>query len=170
MTATTTTPTAKAPKALLLAHDPARAAALEAALLARGFEVRAAADGLAGTALLLDLLLDLDVVVMEHDLSGRDASALVHLVRGPGGEDDLGLVVVLPGEAPVARVHLLAAGADAVTGPSPAAAADGAVEAVARRARARSAPAAAPRPAPAALRTRTLGAFRPFPAHAALPA
>jgi DNA-binding response OmpR family regulator len=168
MTATTTTSTAKTPKALLLAQDPTRSAALETGLRSRGFEVRAAADGVAGTALLLDLLLDLDVVVMDHDLPGRDASALVHLVRGPGGEHDLALVVVLPGDVPTARARLLAAGADAVTAPSPAAAADGAKEAVARRARC--AEAGAARPAPAALRTRTLRAFRPFPAHAALPA
>ena len=135
MTAPTSNETDRSPTALLLASDPAAAAALRRALESRGFDVRMAADGATGIGLLLDGLLDLDVVVTEHDLPGRDARSLVELVRGPGGEHDLAIVVLLPGAEPRARGRLLAAGADAVTAgaAAPGATADAAVAAIARR-------------------------------------
>lgn len=168
MTATTPTPTDRSPRALLLASDPAASARLREALERRGFEVRAAADGVTGIALLLDGLLELDVVVTDRDLPGRDARSLVHLVRGPGGEHDLAIVVLAPGADAPARGRLVAAGADAVTAGLPDASADAAVAAVARRqARAREPGLPAPARPPLARRART---FPPVGALALRPA
>jgi CheY-like chemotaxis protein len=136
MTATTTTtPTDRNPRALLLASDPAAATVLRETLEGRGFDVLQAPDGTTGTALLLDALLDLDVVVTDLDLPGRDAWSLVHLVRGPGGEHDLAIVVLAPRAEPRAWARLAALGADAVTGgaAAPGATADAALAAIARR-------------------------------------
>ncbi len=112
------------PKALLLDDDPVVLRLLGTALEARGFDVRAASDGEVGLALLLDELLDLDVVVADEDLPARDAGSLLHLLRGAGGEHDLG-VVVLAGSSADAHQRFLALGADAVVdradGPSVAA-------------------------------------------------
>ncbi len=110
-----TTPTStRPPKALLLDDDTTVLRLLGTALQGRGFEVRAATDGDSGLALLLDELLDLDVLVVDADLPGRDARALLHLVRWAGGERDLGVVVLAGGLEPAARDELLALGADAV--------------------------------------------------------
>ena len=87
---------------------------LGTALEARGFDVRAAVDAQAGIALLTDELLDLDVLVADADLPGRDGPALVHLVRRAGGERDLGIVVLSGGAPDALRSRLLALGADAV--------------------------------------------------------
>jgi DNA-binding response OmpR family regulator len=84
------------------------------ALQDRGFDVRAATDGEVGTSVLVDELLDLDVLVVDADLPGRDARALLHLVRWAGGERELGVVVLAGGLDPAARDELLALGADAV--------------------------------------------------------
>jgi CheY-like chemotaxis protein len=110
MTPTTT----RRPRALLLDDDPAVLRLLGTILEARGFEVRSAADGASGLELLLDELLDLDVLVTDAELPGRDGASLLRLVRHAGGERDLG-VVVLAGPAPRgAHEQLLALGADAV--------------------------------------------------------
>ena len=110
MTATTT----RRPRALLLDDDPVVLRLLGTALEARGFDVRAAADGASGLELLLDELLELDVLVMDAELPGRDAASLVRLVRHAGGERDLGVVILAGAGARAAREHLLALGADAV--------------------------------------------------------
>lgn len=99
------------PRALLLDADPT---ALRSALDRRGFEVLAARDGARGVALLLETLLDLDVLVMDADLPERDAERFLHLVRGAGGERDLGIVVVCDDVDAGRRRALLALGADAV--------------------------------------------------------
>jgi DNA-binding response OmpR family regulator len=111
MNATTRTPN---PKALLLDDDPTVLRLLGTALEARGFELRAAADGDAGFALLLDELLDLDVLVLDLDLPGRDGWELLRLVRCAGGERDLRIVVLARDPSPAVRARLLGLGADAV--------------------------------------------------------
>jgi DNA-binding response OmpR family regulator len=135
MNATTT----RRPKALLLDDDPTVLRLLGTALLARGLEVRAARDAAAGLELLLDELLDLDVLVVDRDLPGRDAASLVRLVREAGGERDLPIVVLADGAGRAERAQLLALGADAVLdradGPSAAAAAIAAAPGRAERAR-----------------------------------
>ena len=136
------------PRALLLDDDPTVLRLLGAALEARGFEVRAARDADSGLALLLDELLELDVLVADAELPGRDAVSLVHLVRHAGGERDLGLVVLASGAGGGLREQLFALGADAVVDRAlgHAAAADAVAEVAARRAR----PEPSPRPPPAA--------------------
>jgi CheY-like chemotaxis protein len=126
--------TIRRPRALLLDDDANVLSLLGAALEARGFEVRAAMDAAAGLDLLLDELLDLDVLVADAELPGRDAVSLVHLVRQAGGERDLGLVVLSAGAPRGLREQLFALGADAVVERAlgPEAAAD-AVEAAATR-------------------------------------
>ena len=122
----TTTPTA-----LLLSADRESAHATRAALEARGFAVRVVPDGVAGFDALTDELLHLDVLVTVLDLPGRDGASLVELIRGPGGEHDLA-IVVLARESAILRAHLVALGADRVALPGePAAVA--AIEAIARR-------------------------------------
>jgi len=110
----TTSTSTRLPKALLLDDDTTVLRLLGTALEARGFELRAAIDGEAGFALLLDELLDLDVVVVDADLPGRDARALLHLVRWAGGERELGVVVLAAGLDAAGKDELLALGADAV--------------------------------------------------------
>ncbi len=102
------------PKALLLDDDPTVLRLLGTALQARGFEVRAATDGESGVHVLLDELLDLDVLVADRDLPGRDGASLLRLVREAGGERELAVVVLADRVAPGDRDGLLSLGADAV--------------------------------------------------------
>jgi CheY-like chemotaxis protein len=122
------------PKALLLDDDATVLRLLGTALEARGFDVRAATEGEGGLALLVDELLDLDVLVVDLELPGRDGYELLNLVRRAGGERDLGIVVLASAPSAAVRAQLLALGADAVVdrraGTSAAAEA---VSAVARR-------------------------------------
>lgn len=106
--------TSPRPKALLLDDDPTVLRLLGTELLSRGFEVRAAMDADAGLELLLDELLDLDVLVVDRDLPGRDGASIVRLVREAGGERDLALVLLSDGAGPEDRERLLQLGADAV--------------------------------------------------------
>lgn len=110
----TTTSANRTPKALLLDDDSTVLRLLGTALETSGFVVRAATDGDAGLGLLLDELLDLDVLVVDLDLPGRDARALLHLVRWAGGERDLGVVVLAGAVDREVRRELLALGANAV--------------------------------------------------------
>ena len=110
----TTSTSRRTPKALLLDDDTTVLRLLGTALEARGFEVRAATDGEAGTALLVDELLGLDVVLVDAELPGRDARSLLHLVRWAGGEQELGVVVLAGTLDDASRDQLLALGADAV--------------------------------------------------------
>ena len=80
--------TIRRPRALLLDDDPTVLRLLATALEARGFDVRAATDAQTGIEILTDELLDLDVLVADAELPGRDAASLVHLVRRAGGERD----------------------------------------------------------------------------------
>jgi CheY-like chemotaxis protein len=134
MNATTETTANRTPKALLLDDDATVLRLLGTTLQERGVEVRAAMDGEGGLALLIDELLDLDVLVVDLDLPGRDGWEILHLVRRAGGERDLGVVVLAGDLAPGVRDQLLALGADMVVdrraGPSVAAEA---VSALARR-------------------------------------
>src|SRR5512145_3504267 len=114
MTTTSPTTTNRTPKALLLDDDATVLRLLGTTLEARGFAVRAATEGVGGLALLLDELLDLDVLVLDLELPGRDAWELLHLVRRAGGERDLGVVVLAGPVAPGVREQLLALGADMV--------------------------------------------------------
>src|SRR5512138_236806 len=86
--------TSRRPRALLLDDDSTVLRLLGTALEARGFDVRAALDAQGGIEILTDELLDLDVLVADADLPGRDGAALVDLVRRAGGERDLGIVVL----------------------------------------------------------------------------
>jgi CheY-like chemotaxis protein len=114
MTATTPTPTDRRPKALLLDDDATVLRLLGTTLEARGLDVRAACDGQGGLELLVDELLDLDVLVVDLELPGRDGWELLHLVRRAGGERDLRVVVLVGDPAPAVREQLLALGADTV--------------------------------------------------------
>lgn len=109
-----TTANSRRMKALLLDDDVVVLRLLGTALEARGFDVRAATDGESGTALMLDELLDLDVVVTSLSLPARDGRSILRLVRGAGGERDLGLVMLGGGTDEATRAELLALGADAV--------------------------------------------------------
>ncbi len=130
----TTSTSTRTPKALLLDDDTTVLRLLGTALEARGYDLRAATDGEAGLALLVDELLGLDVVVVDADLPGRDARALLHLVRWAGGERELGVVVLSAELEATTREELLALGADAVVDRRAGhAAALEAIEAVARR-------------------------------------
>jgi len=102
------------PKALLLDDDPAVLRLLGRALWAHGLAVLAAADGKGGLDLLLEELLGLDVLVVDLDLPGRDAWAMLRLIRDAGGEEELRVVVLADRAAPEVHARLLAAGADAV--------------------------------------------------------
>ncbi len=102
------------PRALLLDDDPTVLRLLGTALEARGLDVRAAVDARSGIEALTDELLDLDVLVADAVLPGRDAASLVHLVRRAGGERDLAIVVLAAAPSPALRARLLALGADAV--------------------------------------------------------
>ncbi len=106
--------TSRRPRALLLDDDPTVLRLLGMALEARGFDVRAALDAESGIEILTDELLELDVLVADADLPDRDAASLVHLVRGAGGERDLGIVVLAGDPSPGLRTRLFALGADAV--------------------------------------------------------
>src|SRR5512133_2371473 len=106
--------TSRRPKALLLDDDPTVLRLLGTALEARGFDVRAALDAESGIDALTDELLDLDVLVADAELPGRDAASLVDLVRRAGGERDLGIVVLAGEPSSGLRTRLLALGADAV--------------------------------------------------------
>lgn len=142
--------TERKPRALLLDDDPTVLRLLGTALEARGFEVLAAMDGESGVTLLIDeLLAGVDVVVADLELPGRDAWSLLHLVRGPGGERDLGIVVLADDAGAPVRSGLLALGADRVVDRSAGhAAAVDAIAAVAGRTAAGAPVPAAPRPAP----------------------
>ncbi len=122
------------PRALLLDDDPAVLRLLARALEARGHEVLAAMDAACGLDLLLDSLLDLDVVVIDEDLPGRDAWSLLRLIRGPGGERELPVVVLAGGPDARVRAQLRSLGADAVVDrlEGPAAAAEAVARAAAR--------------------------------------
>ncbi len=109
-----TTANSRRMKALLLDDDVVVLRLLGTALEARGFDVRAATDGESGTALMLDELLDLDVVVTSLSLPARDGRSILRLVRGAGGERDLGLVMLGGGTDEATRAELLSLGADAV--------------------------------------------------------
>ena len=113
------------PRALLLDDDPAVLRLLGRKLSARGVEVVAATEGNGGLELLLDGLLDLDVLIVDLDLPGRDAWSMLRLIRVAGGEEDLRVVVLADRPGAAVRERLLALGADAVVdraeGPGPAA-------------------------------------------------
>lgn len=108
------TTTTRRPRALLLDDDPAALKLLGAALEARGFDVRAASDATRGLELLLDELLDLDVLVADAELPGREATSLLRLVREAGGERDLGMAILVGPASRGACEQLFALGADAV--------------------------------------------------------
>lgn len=101
-------------KALLLDGDPAALRRLGRSLEARGAEVLAAPEGVGGLSLLLEVLLDLDVLVVDLALPGRDAWSMLRLIRDLGGEQDLGVVVLADRPAAAVRARLRALGADAV--------------------------------------------------------
>jgi CheY-like chemotaxis protein len=102
------------PKALLLDDDATVLRLLGTALEARGLDLRAATDGEGGLALLVDELLDLDVLVVDLELPGRDGRTLLRLVRNAGGERELGIVVLAGSVDAGVRDELLALGADVV--------------------------------------------------------
>jgi DNA-binding NarL/FixJ family response regulator len=111
MTASQTSP--RKPKALLLSSAPVRHAALEHALIARGFDVRSSAGNENALTLLLDELLTLDVLVLELRLEGYDARSMLRLVRCAGGESELPIVVASLGLDASVAACLAREGADA---------------------------------------------------------
>ena len=109
-----TTATPDTLRALLLDRDPAVVAAVGDALARRGLASSAALDGVTGVERLLDELLALDVLVLDLGLPGRDGWSLLRLVRSAGGEQELGVVVLVDHPDAAVRDQLLALGADAV--------------------------------------------------------
>jgi CheY-like chemotaxis protein len=146
----TTSRTTQGLRALVLDGDASAVRVLRRALEARRFSVISAPDGSAGLDLLLDGLLDLDVLVVDLALPGRDARGFVDLIRRAGGERDLAIVVLAHEPSAELRSELLVAGVDAVIARSagPAAAAEAALDAVHARS---STPGGAAEPPPPAL-------------------
>ncbi|HVO21714.1 MAG TPA: PilZ domain-containing protein [Anaeromyxobacter sp.] len=134
-------------RALVVDPDARARRALGAALEARGFEVFTAADGNDGLHSLIDLLLGLDLLVVDLHAPGLDGERLLRLVRDPGGERDLTIVVVGSEVDEAVRSRLVSAGADSVQqkGGGIAAVAEGAVATLRRRDAARRRPATAAR-------------------------
>ncbi len=83
-------------------------------LTAQGFEVFSASDGVEGIHSLMDLLLDLDLLLLDLHMPALDGAKLLELVREPGGERDLTIVVMSADEDVAVQQRLAAAGADAV--------------------------------------------------------
>ncbi len=111
------TTTERNPGVLLLTADRDATMSLSAEFARRGFAVHTAPDGVRGVEVLLDTLLSLDVVVADAELPGRNAAALLQLVRVAGGERELA-VVIRGGPSPAEERRLLALGADAVIDPA----------------------------------------------------
>lgn len=101
-------------KALVIDDDELARRLLRDALAAEGFDVVTAADGTEGVHALLDLLLGLDLLVLDVHLPGLDGEQLLRLVREPGGERDLPIVMVSGDGDPALSRRLAAEGADAV--------------------------------------------------------
>jgi len=106
---------ARKPRALIVHGDVLSRRRIGDALAERGFEVYAARGVSSGMEVLTDQLLDLDLLVTAHRLPDGDGEALVRLVRGAGGEQDLAILVVVDEVVDVGvKKRLLLAGADAV--------------------------------------------------------
>ncbi len=122
-------------RALVLDHDAAALHEVRRSLEDRRVSVLYAADGWSGLELLLCELLDLDVLVTEVNLPGRDARSLAHLIRRAGGERDLAIVVLANEPTEVMRAELVALGIDAVVDRSkgPAAVAEAVMKVVSER-------------------------------------
>jgi CheY-like chemotaxis protein len=135
--------TSRRRRALIVDDDVLARRMLGDALASHGFEVFAAADGSDGLRVLTEELLGLDLLLTDLRMPGLDGENLLNLVRGPGGEKDLAVVVVSGNVDASVRQRLLAAGADAVLpkGDGIDAVADAAVEVVLRREGEDSAPA-----------------------------
>jgi hypothetical protein len=102
---------ASRPRRVLLAGLPPGAGAdLEKA----GVQVLRAEDGTQALHRVLEELLTLDALVVCRDISGKDAEALLRLIRGAGGERELKVVVVCEGTDVSEERRLRALGADAV--------------------------------------------------------
>ncbi len=101
-------------RALVVDDDRLARSVITDALRERGFEVVTAADGLAGLDVLTDELLALDLVVTDLRMPEMDGESFLRMVRGPGGEQDLTVVVVAGTLDPFVEARLHEAGADAV--------------------------------------------------------
>jgi uncharacterized protein (TIGR02266 family) len=136
--------TARRRRALVVDDDLLGRRMLGDALAERGFEVFAAADATDGLRSLIEQLLGLDLLVTDLRMPGLDGEQLLKVVRGPGGERDLAVVVVSGDVDAAVEQRLLAAGADAVLakGQGGVAIADAAEKAVLRKRR----PSAKPAP------------------------
>jgi len=134
-------------RALVVDPDARARRGLGSALRARGFEVFTAADGDDGLHALIDLLLGLDLLVVDLQAPGLGGEGLLRLVRDPGGERDLTIVVMGSEVDEAVQARLVAAGADSIQqkGGGIAAVADGAVAALRRRDATRHRPPAAAR-------------------------
>ena len=106
--------TASGRTALVIDDDALARRMMGDALVAEGFDVFTASDGTEGMHSLLDLLLWLDLVVVDLHMPGLDGEQLLRMVREPGGERDLTIVVMSGFLEPEAHLRLSAAGADAV--------------------------------------------------------
>jgi CheY-like chemotaxis protein len=100
--------------ALVIDDDEVARRIMGDALEAEGFDVLTAADGTEGLSALIDHLLGLDLVVVDLHMPGLGGEELVRLVRGPGGERDLTIVVMSGDRDPALQRRLADAGADAV--------------------------------------------------------
>lgn len=101
-------------KVLLLTADDMSRHRIARALLASSARVVTARDGDEGLATLIDELLDLDALIMDVDLPGRDGWSLLRLVRAAGGERELRIVMIGRGLDAGRAAQLRALGADEV--------------------------------------------------------
>ena len=101
-------------RALVVDDDLLARRMLGDALVSRGFEVIAAADGASGLRVLSEELLDLDLLVTDLRMPYFDGERLLRVIRESGGERDLAILVVTSGVDGGLEHRLLEAGADAV--------------------------------------------------------
>jgi CheY-like chemotaxis protein len=102
------------PRALVVDDDALRRRMVGDALSKTGFEVFTAADGASGLHVLLDHLLELQVLVTDLCMPELSGEELIDVIRGPGGEEDLAIVVNCGSLDEGQERRLLEAGADAV--------------------------------------------------------
>jgi len=100
--------------ALIVDDDALSRRTIADALAERGFDVFAAGDGESGLRVLTDHLLALDLVVADLRMPRMDGEALLKIVRGIGGEQDLAVVMVSGSIEPEIEARLHGEGADAV--------------------------------------------------------
>ncbi|MFN0064575.1 MAG: PilZ domain-containing protein [Myxococcaceae bacterium] len=105
---------APATRVLIAAPEEPWGRSLERLLCARGISCSVAKTGKAALHQLIEELMGLSTLVIGHGLSGMTAEQWVKLIRGSGGERQLGVVIIAPTEQ---HARLLALGANVTLAP-----------------------------------------------------